>query len=432
MKAEVYIFGNFTSGYSQYPDNYTHNLFEQIGKTRKSESEIIYHRDGSLTYYIYTREISKKDNTFIGLCYVFNDVFIKDFDSLFSVFEDVITIIVTKGGILEFTKEGKLSTKINQLYAHTEELQRITDYLNSKILLLNKYIEKLPPLNLATSKLEWKEFIYKDTNDIKTAILEYSNIRITKGENYNTEALTSYSNILNTLNKEKNNALQTITKQKQEISELKKKQKNYLLVIWLIVIVFIVGLIGIGSVNSRNAIIQRLEGDIVDKENIIDTQDKNIKNLNDLVSEHETTIEQQHYEIGFLISYRDSILDVNKNLNKKVETLQIEKTELNKTLTSKETELNKSRKEINSLKNQNKNLVTENTQLKNKKIEPEKYTVYAKSGNKAYYYYKKEHYYNKTGVSEKDYTTIYVYYKENGYALTSKGYIKLEDIRKVN
>ena len=205
-----------------------------------------------------------------------------------------------------------------------------------------------------------------------------------------------------------------------------------MLVIWLIVIVFIVGLIGIGSVNSRNAIIQRLEGDIVDKENIIDTQDKNIKNLNDLVSEHETTIEQQHYEIGFLISYRDSILDVNKNLNKKVETLQIEKTELNKTLTSKETELNKSRKEINSLKNQNKNLVTENTQLKNKKIEPEKYTVYAKSGNKAYYYYKKEHYYNKTGVSEKDYTTIYVYYKENGYALTSKGYIKLEDIRKVN
>ena len=65
MKAEIYIFGNFADGYSQYPDNYTHNLFEAIGKSRQAESEIIYHREGALTYYIYTREISKIDNTFL-------------------------------------------------------------------------------------------------------------------------------------------------------------------------------------------------------------------------------------------------------------------------------------------------------------------------------------------------------------------------------
>ena len=432
MKAEVYIFGNFASGYSQYPDNYTHKLFEQIGKTRKSESEIIYHRAGSLTYYIYTREISKKDNTFIGLCYVFNDVFIKDFESLFSVFEDVITIIVAKGGIIEFTKDGKLSTKINQLYTHTEELQRTTDYLNSKISLLNKHIEKLPPLNLATSKLEWKEFTYKDKEEIKSAILEYSNVRISKGENYNTEALTSYSNILSALNKEKDTALQTITKQKQEITDLKKKQKNYLLVIWLIAIIFVVGLIGINSVNSRNAIIQRLEGDIVDKENVIDAQDKNIKNLNNLVTEQEYTIEQQHYEIGFLIYYRDSILDLNKNLNDSIKTLQKEKTDLSNKLARKESDLNNSKKEVSSLKTKNENLTKENTQLKNKTLAPERYKIYAKKGNKAYYYYKKDYSYYKTGDYDSDYTYVDVYYKYNGYALTSKGYLKLEDIQKVN
>ena len=87
MKAEIYIFGNFADGYSQYPDNYTHNLFEAIAKSRQAESEIIYHREGALTYYIYTREISQIDNTFIGLCYVFNDVLIKDFAPLFSIFE---------------------------------------------------------------------------------------------------------------------------------------------------------------------------------------------------------------------------------------------------------------------------------------------------------------------------------------------------------
>ena len=115
MKAEIYIFGNFADGYSQYPDNYTHNLFEAIGKSRHAESEIIYHREGALTYYIYTREISKIDNTFIGLCYVFNDVLIKDFAPLFSIFEDVITNIVVIGEMLEFANDGKLFTQINQL-----------------------------------------------------------------------------------------------------------------------------------------------------------------------------------------------------------------------------------------------------------------------------------------------------------------------------
>ena len=104
MKAEIYIFGNFADGYSQYPDNYTHNLFEAIAKSRQAESEIIYHREGALTYYIYTQKNTKIDNTFIGLCYVFNDVLIKDFAPLFSIFEDVITNIVVTGEMLEFAK----------------------------------------------------------------------------------------------------------------------------------------------------------------------------------------------------------------------------------------------------------------------------------------------------------------------------------------
>ena len=67
MKAETYIFGKFADGYSQYPENYSRDFFEAIGKSRRAESEIIFHREGSLTYYIYTREIAKQDKTFILL-----------------------------------------------------------------------------------------------------------------------------------------------------------------------------------------------------------------------------------------------------------------------------------------------------------------------------------------------------------------------------
>lgn len=432
MKAETYIFGDFADGYSQYPDNYTHDLFEKIGKSRKSESEIIYHREGSLTYYIYTREVSKINNTFIGLCYIFNDVLIKDLVSIFPIFEDVITNIVVNGELLEFTNEGKLSTKINQLYTHSEELQRISDYLNSKLTSLASKTEKLPPVNFSISASEWKSFSYKDNLEIQSAILKYSNIRISKGENYNTKSLSSYSEKLSILNKEKNAALQIVNQQKQEISELKKKQKNYILVIWLTLFICIGGIICISTINSRNATIQRLSNDIDEKKSIIQEQTKNIEYLNNLTAEQDSIIEQLHVNNGYLTSEVNRISDINKDLNKEIETIQKEKSELNKKLTQTNKDLKTANNTIKLLTEKNNSLTAENTKLKNKKTEPEKYQVYAKTGNKAYYYYKKNYYYNKTGDSEKDYTIVYVYDKINGYGLTEKGYIKLEDLRKAN
>lgn len=431
MKAEIYIFGNFADGYSQYPDNYTHNLFEAIGKSRQAESEIIYHREGALTYYIYTREISKIDNTFIGLCYVFNDVLIKDFAPLFSIFEDVITNIVVTGEMLEFANDGKLSTKINQLYTHTEELQRVSDYLNSKLTSLGKITEKLPPINYGVATNEWKTFSHKDKSDIHSAILDYSNIRIIKGEGYDTATLSSYAGKLNSLNKEKSAALQTIDKQKQEISDLKKKQKNYKLVIWLVVFICIGGIIFISTINSRNAQIQRLNNTIATQERTIDSQNETIGILRDTIISRNSKINDLKTENQRLISSRDSLNGVNRKLNNSIEVLRGEKSDLTRQLSQIESTLKTANSKIKTLTADKDKLQTENLQLKNRKLEPEKYKVYAKRGTKAYCYYKEGYSYYKTGDSYSDYTIVYVYYKNNKYALTEKGYIKLEDLQKV-
>ena len=431
MKAEIYIFGNFADGYSQYPDNYTHNLFEAIGKSRQAESEIIYHREGALTYYIYTREISKIDNTFIGLCYVFNDVLIKDFAPLFSIFEDVITNIVVTGEMLEFANDGKLSTKINQLYTHTEELQRVSDYLNSKLTSLGKITEKLPPINYGVATNEWKTFSYKDKSDIRSTILDYSNIRIIKGEGYDTAALSSYAGKLNSLNNEKTAALQTIDKQKQEISDLKKKQKNYKLVIWLIVFICIGSIIFASTINSRNATILRLNNNIATQKQTIETQNETISVLRDTIMSRNSKINDLKDEKSRLISSRDSLNSVNRKLNKSIEVLRGEKSDLTRQLSQTESTLKTANSKIKTLTADKDKLQTENTQLKNRKLEPEKYKVYAKRGTKAYCYYKEGYSYYKTGDSYSDYTIVYVYYKNNKYALTEKGYIKLEDLQKV-
>lgn len=431
MKAEIYIFGNFADGYSQYPDNYTHNLFEAIAKSRQAESEIIYHREGALTYYIYTREISKIDNTFIGLCYVFNDVLIKDFAPLFSIFEDVITNIVVTGEMLEFANDGKLSTKINQLYTHTEELQRVSDYLNSKLTSIGKITEKLPPVNYGVATNEWKTFSHKEKSDIHSAILDYSNIRIIKGEGYDTATLSSYAGKLNSLNKEKTAALQTIDKQKQEISDLKKKQKNYKLVIWLVVFICIGGIIFISTINSRNAQIQRLNNTIATQERTIDSQNETIGILRDTIISRNSKINDLKTENQRLISSRDSLNGVNRKLNNSIEVLRGEKSDLTRQLSQIESTLKTANSKIKTLTADKDKLQTENIQLKNRKLEPEKYKVYAKRGTKAYCYYKEGYSYYKTGDSYSDYTIVYVYYKNNKYALTEKGYIKLEDLQKV-
>ena len=168
------------------------------------------------------------------------------------------------------------------------------------------------------------------------------------------------------------------------------------------------------------------------KKSIIQEQTKNIEYLNNLTAEQDSIIEQLHVNNGYLTYEVNRISDINKDLNKKIETIQKEKSELNKKLTQTNKDLKTANNTIKSLTEKNNSLTAENTKLKNKKTEPEKYQVYAKTGNKAYYYYKKNYYYTKTGDTEKDYTTVYVYAKINGYGLTEKGYIKLEDLRKIN
>lgn len=358
MKATIYIFGNFANGYSQYPDNYTHNLFEVIGKSRQAESEIIYHREGALIYYIYTREISKIDNTFIGLCYVFNDVFIKDFTPLFSIFEDVITNIVVTGELLEFTNDGKLATKINQLYTHTKELQRVSDYLNNKLNSLGGKTEKLPPINFAISTAEWKSYSYKDVADIQKSVVDYSNIRVLKGEEYNTDTLSSYAGKLNTLNNEKTAALRTIDKQKQEISDLKKKQKNYKLVIWLIVFICIGGIIFISTINSRNTQIQNLKDDIQEQQQQIETQTQTIEEINSDLSNAKIEITSLNQTIQEQTDNIQSLQIDIENKNQTISTLNTTIREQDISITKlreDNSDLSKIKKELSDLKNYIKN-----------------------------------------------------------------------------
>jgi hypothetical protein len=253
-----------------------------------------------------------------------------------------------------------------------------------------------------------------------------------KGEGYNTDTLSSYAGKLNALNKEKESAIDIIEEQKLEIFNLKKKQKNYKLVIGLILFICVSGIVFISTINSRNATIQRLENQNYEQEQTILSNKIEIEGLNDTILRRNAKIYNLKIEKQDLEQNRDSLLQCNYTLISENTSLTNYNEDLKRTLNKTEKKLEDSNKKISSLNKDNEKLTKENSQLKKSKLEPEKYKVYGKSN-----YYAETYYINssnrmiKTGVSFKDNTIVYVYKKYDQYALTDKGYFKLEDLRKL-
>lgn len=428
MNSTIYIFGDFGNGYAQYPNDYTTEIFTQFQKHTQTTSQLTIHREENLMYYGYVRRLHKKGQ-YIGMCIVLNGSMFRGIKTLFNRFENYITDMVVRGQIIEFSDCGDLISTVTNLYERQREIEQITKFIQNDIETLT--IQKLPPLNFSIGKNESKSFLVDDKADsILEATYKYGYTYIYKDAGYNTNTLTSYSGKLQTLNKEKTAALQTIDKQKQEISDLKKKQKNYKLVIWLVVFICIGGIIFISTINSRNAQIQRLNNTIATQERTIESQNETIGILRDTIISRNSKINDLKTENQRLISSRDSLNSVNRKLNNEKTQLQEDKRKLTSQLSQSDNALKSAKNQITSLQTEKNKLTQENTQLRNRKLEPEKYKVYAKHGTKAYCYYKKGYSYFKTDDWYSDYTIVYVYYKNNKYALTEKGYVKLDDLQR--
>lgn len=437
MNVDLYLFGDFGNGYTQYIDDNTRVKFKSFVEKAKAKSQLIINRDDALIYYTYIRRLHSEGSSnvkYIGISYVLNTHFIQDIDGLFEILEGAVTTIAFRGVILKYLPSGQITTNVEKIYQAKSEFAHISAYLKSELdaFMVDKKC-KLPTLDYSINTSEFKTFKFTDPReDIVKSISTFPTIYIYKDKNFENEESKSFSSTLSKLNKEKTAALQTIDKQKQEISDLKKKQKNYKLVIWLIVFICIGSIIFASTINSRNATILRLNNNITTLEQTIETQNETISLLRDTIIRRNTKINDLKDEKSRLISSRDSLNNVNRKLNNSIEVLRGEKLDLTRKLSQTENTLKTANSKIKTLTADKDRLQTENTQLKNRKLELEKYKVYAKRGTKAYCYYKEGYSYYKTGDSYSDYTTVYVYYKNDKYALTEKGYVLLSDLQKVD
>lgn len=236
MNISTYIFGSLGNGYSQYPNDYAKTIFNYIYSQSSAPTQVVVHREEKLIYYAYVRKLEA--GQYIGFCVVLNSVMLTDFKEMFSIFENIVTSLVVNGIILQFNNRGDIVSKANQLYTNQAEVSRVIDDLRCKFAKLENTSKVLPPVSYYIPKNKNKSFSIGDNiNDIVKASVSYEYTFIYKQENFETQSLYSYKEVISRINKEnvalkkKNNELQ------EESARIFRQKKQFTKVIFLIIIV---------------------------------------------------------------------------------------------------------------------------------------------------------------------------------------------------
>lgn len=292
MLANIYLFGELGNGYTQYIDDYTKPLFLDFAKQVKAKTQLLIHREDNAVYYAYIRRLSNGSSSdkYIGMCYVVSGRLIKDYQGLFNIFECAITTLVTNGVILEFTDNGEIISTIDKFYKCKAEFKQIADYLQLQLDSLDtNLVVDLPTLDYSVNTKETKVYNLKDNNkgEIEKAIGVYSYVFVMKDNNYNTDSLRSYSNLL----KEKKKKIASLESDNRtllnECVRLERAQKRFKTVAWLSVILAIIMISLIMVINTSN-----------ERGRLIAKQGTEIRDLNDWIDNLEKDSIQTHNKLN--------------------------------------------------------------------------------------------------------------------------------------
>ena len=86
MNVTVYVFSKLSGRYSQYPDDYTRELFDKFQSLSGAGAKMVIHRDGDLMYYGYVRQKTGTED-YVGFCILLNGVMLTGIEPLAAVFE---------------------------------------------------------------------------------------------------------------------------------------------------------------------------------------------------------------------------------------------------------------------------------------------------------------------------------------------------------
>lgn len=248
MNLSFYLFGDLSSGYTQYPNDYTESIFEKFRQNSQATTQIAIHRDGDLIYYGYIRKL--EENNYLGLCTVINGKMITQIDQLFGIYEGVIESMVRNGYLIHFNDKGEIVSKVGQLYENREEIDLITTSLQSSFDRLESTSRQLPPVSYATSKDSVKSYSIQD-NPEEILKSSYTNgyTFVYKSKGFNTAQMNSYKGVITRIGKEKKELTEKYEKLQAEHAKTlrQKKQFKFVLILFVVLLGCTIGLFSLND-----------------------------------------------------------------------------------------------------------------------------------------------------------------------------------------
>ena len=303
MTCSVYVFGNLTDGYTQYPDDYAIGILQQFHSLSSSPSQVIIHRENSLMYYGYIRGL---DNSmgYIGFCVLINGMMLTNISQLFNIFEDVVTEMAAKGEIISLSENGGVVPVVSSLSAKQNEIESIANNIQSSVIRMLEDAVKLPPVSYDVSSNDKKYFsILDDNNEIVEAAGKYGYTYISKDENPDTPQLMGYRSVVKKLHEEKVSLSKDYDDLKSKYNRLNEQKKQYTKVaILAVVVVFaIIGLLRLKtSLDSTQGDLAMAHSEIAQKETNLETLNNKLNAVRRKLASEEKKREHAEEELSEL------------------------------------------------------------------------------------------------------------------------------------
>ena len=214
MLTQVYFFRKTGSrSYSQYPTDFTHGMFSDMLKKATNKLQVAVHRDGNLLYYGYMRQMS--DGGVLGICIAADRIF-NDMERLFTLCDEVVEHLTTKGIVLYLSEGGKVNISPEELSAEHENLEIEANTLIASLEKKRVSTTELPPQDFTVSiHDDVRLSLEGGSSTIVDALKRYTNIYIAIHE-YEIERIKSYGAQMRTYEK-------NISNLENQINELKEK-----------------------------------------------------------------------------------------------------------------------------------------------------------------------------------------------------------------
>jgi len=311
MTGAVYVFGSLGCGYTQYPDDYAKEIYQNFYDKTTANSQIIIHRDNNLIYYGYIRKLDT-DSQYIGFCILLNGIMFSQIGKLFAIFEHAVADLVNRGKILRFNDKGDIVSDLDNLSEKQPEVERITSVICNDFSELENRI--LPPVNFGIANNETKNFsIIDKNNDIVEASAKYGYTCVFKDEDCDTASSSSYRGIIKKLYNQNETLSDNYKELKRKYDKLNEQKQQYLKVIILCIVIAICG-IGLfflqNSLDSTRNNLASAQKDITKKSETIKTLNITVAGLQTSLSEEQSKREKAENDFLELKSSFESYMPV--------------------------------------------------------------------------------------------------------------------------